>query len=405
MLAKLRKARASVPHSEKGPSSKKKKVILAVLAVLAVSCLGYYLQARGKIATDDAFVDGRVYAITPRVGGYVDQVPVEDNQKVHEGDVLAVLDPTDYQVALAKARADLAAAESKLTALKLDVPLTLDQTSSKVAGAEAQLEMLYKNLDQLKKEEEAANEQSVQAKALLEQAQLDLKRYSALLDKNVLAQSDLDNARTKERTAQAALRQAEASADAINRKRAALEADAARLNAEIKLAGMGKEQADIKVKEAEAQQALVDLAREQVRQAELNLGYAKILAPADGYVTKKSVEAGRLVSAGQPLMTITPLAQDKLWITANYKETQLTRVHPGLKVEIEVDAYPGRILTGVVESLMAGTGAVFSLFPPENATGNYVKVVQRIPVKIVLDPGDYPPLRLGMSVVPTILTD
>jgi len=405
MLSRLRKSRVSAPNAENAPSSKKKKVILVILAVLAAGGFGYYLYNRGKISTDDAFVDGRVYAITPRVAGYVDEVTVEDNQKAHEGDVLVVLDPTDYQVALAKAKADLAAAESKLAALKLDVPLTLDQTSSKVDGAKAQLESLYKNLDQLKKEEEAADEQTAQAKALLEQAQLDLKRYSALLDKNVLAQADLDNARTRDRTALAALRQAEANADAVNRKRAALEADARRLTSEIKLAETGKDQADIKSKEAEAQEALVNLSKEQVRQAELNLSYTKILAPADGHVTKKSVEAGRLVSAGQPLMTITPLSQEKLWITANYKETQLTHVRPGQKVEIEVDAYPGRTFTGVVESIMAGTGAVFSLFPPENATGNYVKVVQRIPVKIALDPGDYPDLRLGMSVVPTIITD
>ena len=155
--------------------------------------------------------------------------------------------------------------------------------------------------------------------------------------------------------------------------------------------------------EVAAQEARVNLAREKVRKAELDLGYTRILAPATGHVTKKRIQAGQLVAAGQPVMALVPLHPEQLWVTANFKETQLTRVRPGLRVSVEVDAFPGLDLTGRVESVMAGTGAVFSLFPPENAMGNYVKVVQRIPVKIVLDPVNATgQLRLGMSVVPTI---
>jgi membrane fusion protein, multidrug efflux system len=405
MLAKLKKARPSAHGAEPNAPRKKKQAIAAALTLLALAAFGFYLHSRGRVSTDDAFMDGRTYAVTPRVSGYVESVRVDDNQKVSEGEVLVVLDPTDYQVALAKTKADLAAAESKLAALLLDVPLTLDQTSSKVAGAKAQLASLYKNLDQLKNEEEAARQETAQAQALLEQAKLDLTRYASLRSREVLAQADMDGAQTRERTAEAEKRQAVAKAEAAKRKRDALLADVERLNAEIRLAASGKDQAGIKAKEAEAQQALVNLAREQVRQAELNLQYATIKSPVDGFVTKRAVEEGRLVAAGQPLLVITPLASEKLWITANYKETQLTDVRPGQAVEVKVDAFPDHDFTGRVESIMAGTGSVFSLFPPENATGNYVKVVQRIPVKITLDKGDYPDLRLGMSVEPTILTD
>ena len=164
--------------------------------------------------------------------------------------------------------------------------------------------------------------------------------------------------------------------------------------------------ADIKDLEVAAQEARVELARERVRKAELDLGYTRILAPAKGHVTKKKIQAGQLVDAGQPLMALVPLDPGELWVTANFKETQLARVRPGQKVDLEVDTFPGREFSGRVESVMAGTGAVFSLFPPENAMGNYVKVVQRIPVKIALDPvNGTQQLRLGMSVVPTIHLD
>jgi len=203
----------------------------------------------------------------------------------------------------------------------------------------------------------------------------------------------------------AQLRAAKARLEAVRKQRASQEAEIRSREADIALAKTGNEQAEIKAKETDAQMAKVALAEAQVKEAELNLSYTTIRAPADGYVTRKKIEAGQFVSAGQELFTVVPTRPPNIWITANFKETDLTHVHPGQPVEISVDMYPGLKIKGKVDSLMAGTGAAFSLFPPENATGNFVKVVQRIPVKITLDDTDkkaLPPLRVGMSVVPTI---
>ena len=394
-------------HKPEGQPSKKKTLLFGVVAALAVVSLGYYLYARGRVSTDDAFVDGRVHPITPRVSGYVNAVPVEDNQLVAPGDVLVVLDPTDYEVTLAQAKADLAAAESQLAAQELGVPLQLSQTDSRVTSAKAQLESEQRSLEQAAKERDAAIQAADEIKSQLDQDQLDHARISELRGKNVVSQSDLDAIENKRRGHEAALRAARARADAANRRLESITADIKRLRSEIALAATGQEQAVIQDKEAAAQRAKVDLAREKVRQAELNLSYTKIVAPVAGHVTKKQIESGRLVAAGQALMTVVPLDAKDLWVTANYKETQLKDVQPGQKAIIEVDTYPGREITGTVDSIMAGTGAVFSLFPSENASGNYVKIVQRIPVKIVFDKenGELPNLRLGMSVVPTIRTN
>ena len=394
-------------HKPEGqPADRKKRVLVLAVAAVALLSLGYYLYARGKVSTDDAFVDGRIHPITPRVAGYVDEAPVEDNQLVAAGDVLAVLDPTDYEVALAQARADLAAAESQLAAQELGVPLQRSQTSSKVTGARAQLESEQRSLDQAVKERDAADQLVAQIQAQLDLDKLDYARISQLRHKDVVSQSDLDNIENKRRGHEAELRAAQAKAAAAARGLESIQADIKRLRSQIDLAKTGEEQAVSQTKEAAAQQARVELAKEKVRQAELNLGYTRIVAPVAGHVTKKQIESGRLVSAGQSLMTIVPLDADELWVTANYKETQLKNVHPGQRVTMEVDTYPDREITGKVDSIMAGTGAVFSLFPSENASGNYVKIVQRIPVKIVFDKenGALPKLRLGMSVVPTIHT-
>ncbi|MHC1712286.1 MAG: HlyD family secretion protein [Solidesulfovibrio sp.] len=393
-------------HKPEGPPSRKKSIIILAVAAIAVIGLGYYLYARGKVSTDDAFVDGRVHPITPRVAGYVNAVPVEDNQLVKAGDVLVVLDPTDYEVALAQAKADLAAAESQLTAQELGVPLQLSQTSSKVTSAKAQLESQQRSFDQAAKQRDAAEQDAAQINAQLDQDKLDFARIKALRSKDAVSQSDLDTIENKRRGHEAQLRAAQATAEAAGRRLESITADIKRLRSEITLAETGQEQAVIQDKEAAAQRAKVDLAREKVRQAELNLSYTRIISPVVGHVTKKQIESGRLVSAGQSLMTVVPLDPGELWITANFKETQLKDVHPGQKVSMEVDTYPGREITGTVDSIMAGTGSVFSLFPTENASGNYVKIVQRIPVKIVFDKenGQLPNMRLGMSVVPTIHT-
>ncbi|WP_300164574.1 HlyD family secretion protein [Solidesulfovibrio sp.] len=394
-------------HKPEGPPSKRKRLALAAAAVAVLAGFGYYLYTRGLISTDDAFVDGRVHPITPRVAGYVNEVPVTDNQLVAPGDVLVALDPTDYAVALAQARADLAAAEAQLAAQDLGVPLQLSQTTSRVDSAKAQLESQQRGLEQAVKERDAADQLTAQIQAQLDQDKLDYARISQLRHKDVVAQSDLDNIENKRRGHEAELRAAQAKAAAAARGVESIMADIKRLRSQIDLARTGEDQAVIQTKEVAAQRAKVELAREKVRQAELNLDYTRIVAPVAGHVTKKQIESGRLVAAGQALMTVVPLDADELWVTANYKETQLKNVHPGQRVTMEVDTYPGREIAGKVDSIMAGTGAVFSLFPTENATGNYVKIVQRIPVKIVFDKenGERPKLRLGMSVEPTIHAD
>ena len=394
-------------HKPEGQPTSKKRLLVLAAAAIVVCGLGYYLYTRGSISTDDAFIDGKVHPITPRVAGYVNAVPVTDNQLVAAGDVLVVLDPTDYQVALAQAKADLASAEAQLTAQELGVPLQLSQTSSKVTGARAQLESEQRSYDQAVKERDAAKQQVNEAEAQVDQDKLDYDRTNRLRHQDVVSQSDLDAIENKRRGHEAILRAARAKADAADRRLESITADIKRLRSAIVLAQTGQEQAVIQDKEAAAQRAKVDLAREKVRQAELNLAYTRIVSPVAGHVTKKQIESGRLVAAGQALMTVVPLDPGELWVTANYKETQLRDVRPGQKVTMEVDTYPGREISGTVDSIMAGTGAVFSLFPTENASGNYVKIVQRIPVKIVFDKGNgaLPNLRLGMSVVPTIHTN
>ncbi len=402
MIAFLRK---KISHKER-PFLGKKKLLVAALAVVVIGLAVFWSLTRYRVSTDDAFVDGHIHQVSPRISGFVTEVLVEDNQVVEAGQTLAVLDPTDYKVALAQAKADLASAKSTLVGQQLGVPLELNQTSSRVASAKAQLASLLKTLNQLRKEGEAARKVVAQNQADFEQARLDLERYDSLRAREVVAQADLDTARTRYRTTQAVVQQNQARSVALDHNLASTEAQVARLQAEIDLAVTGESQAVIMSKDAEAQAARVDLAQERLRQAELNLQYTKIHAPVAGQVTRKLVETGQYVAAGQPLLAVVPMAAKDLWITANFKESQLTDMRPGQEAVITVDTYPDLEIRGKVESIMAGTGSVFTLFPPENAAGNYVKVVQRIPVRIVFDPGtrDLPPLRLGMSVVPTVLT-
>lgn len=382
-----------------GRVGRKRFIMLAVLLALAAFGVVQYVRSMGRVTTDDAFVDGRIYQITPRVDGYIVEDLVEDNQLVEEEQPLMVLDPVGYEVGVAQARADLAAAEAQLASLRKSVPLQVSQTEFQVTGARAQLDSLLRSLDQARMEEAAADQMVLQAEAELRNAELNFNRLSSLRQDGIIAQSVLDSSRAQVGAARDRAR-------AAGRNVASLSEDVARLRANIGLAQTGHEVASIKDLEVAAQEARVELARQKVRKAELDLGYTRILAPARGHVTKKKIQAGQIVAAGQPVMALVPLNPEQLWVTANFKETQLEKVRPGQRVTLVVDTFSGREFTGRVESVMAGTGAVFSLFPPENAMGNYVKVVQRIPVKIVLDPVNATePLRLGMSVVPTIHLD
>ena len=294
---------------------------------------------------------------------------------------LVKLDSSEYEVALAAAKATLAEAEAVLTTLQMGVPLELAQTEQRVRGARAQLDSMKKTLEMIGNEEEAAQQDLKRAKAENDLAQTDLRRMRALQKSGAVSKSSLDAATTKARSTYATVQAAEARRNIAAQRHASTLADMARLEANIALAATGEDQAKIQAKKVEAQKARIELARSQVHQAELNLEYTTIKAPVDGHVTRKQVQAGLMVSRGQPMMAVVPLEPGMLWVTANFKETQLTHVKPGQKVTIQVDSFPGKKLTGRVDSIMAGTGSVFSLFPPENASGNFVKVVQRIPVK------------------------
>jgi membrane fusion protein, multidrug efflux system len=383
------------------------KILILLMIVLLTVGAGYFWWTKGLVSTDDAYVDGRIFTLTPRVAGYVTQIGVEDNQQVTKGQTLVTLDPTEYEVALAEAKANIAEAEFTLASLELGVPLELCQTEQRVKGAQAELATLNNNLAVRQKEEEAAVQDVNRYTAEREKASIDLQRMTGLRKSSSVSQSSLDDAETRFASAAAQVGAAQARVQGAQNQIAALKSDMSRLVANVKLAETGEDQARIRARQVEAQKARVDLARTRVKQAELNLGYTVITSPTDGYVTRKKIEPGVMVSRGQLLFAVVPLTPEDTWVTANYKETQLTRVKAGQRATIEVDTFPGMKLTGIVDSIMSGTGAVFSLFPPENATGNFVKVVQRIPVKIRIDNnsmGRLPVLRMGMSVISTIDT-
>jgi membrane fusion protein, multidrug efflux system len=385
----------------------KRRIIVIIVVLAAIGGLIYYLVNRGKVSTDDAYVDGHIYSITPRVAGYVTAVPVSDNQEVKKGQILVKLDPIPFETALSEAKASLAEAEATLASLDLGVPLELNQTAHRVSAAEADLNGLRQSINAASDQEASADQEFKKAEADKEQAGLDLKRMEELIKTKAVSQSTLDKAKTAYDAASAKASSVKATRDSLNRQAASLESGLARQTANIKLAATGRESAEIKSNQVKAQQAKVELAKARLKEAELDLSYAELTAPADGFVTKKGIEQGVMVAKGQALMAVVPLNPEDLWITANYKETQLTDVKPGQSVDIKVDTYSGITIKGKVDSIMSGTGAAFSLFPPENATGNFVKVVQRVPVKITIKPenaGTLPALRIGMSVIPTIKT-
>jgi len=346
--------------------------MLFALIILAAICLLFYLHYESThLSTDDAFVDGRVHIIAPRVSGPVVKLCVEDNQVVKTGDVLVEIDPRDYQVSLQQAQALLEQERSKLESTRVEIETARSQQVEATANLETARAVVVLN------------------EATLAQAKRDAVRAEALWKGGSATDVQHEQALTARDTAEAQL--------------TASQATVRQLEAALLTRGA---QEKLTEKAVPTQEALVRQREAAVATAALALSYTKITAPADGLITRRSVEVGNQVQPGQALMSVVPLDLSELWITANYKETQLNKMRPGQKVRIRVDAYPGLRLEGRVETLMAGTGSVFSLFPAENATGNFVKVVQRVPVKIVIVSGADPdrPLRLGMSVIPTVLT-
>lgn len=382
---------------------KKAAIILVGLGIIGlVVGILWYQYSQTHISTDDAYVAGSVYSLSFRVPGTVAKVTVHDNQLVEAGQVIAVLDPTDYEVSYKQALATLESIKARWASAQLAVPLESEQTSARVNESVAGMGAYQKNLLEVREHLRRAQEETKSLKAVLNKAILDRDRFDSLFKSHAVSKQQLDEALTQFQVAEARYNASLAGQQALLRTIESGQEQINRAEAQVVMARTGTQTVKIREQSVKAAKAELVLAEARLEQARLQLDYTKLKAPARGHITKKNIEVGNQIQAGQPLMALVPL--ENLWIVANYKETQLTRVKPGQKVSIEVDSYSGGPLRGRVESIMAGTGAAFSLFPPENATGNFVKIVQRIPVKIVLDQDqkDLPPLRIGMSVIPTI---
>ncbi|GAB4484333.1 MAG: HlyD family secretion protein [Thermodesulfovibrionales bacterium] len=357
--------------AENSGNGKRKKAALAVFTVLTIiglaATFAYVRYKDTHITTDDAFVEANIHVIAAKVPGTVAAVAVTDNQLVKKGDLLLEIDPKDYEVRTSEAAAAQAAERAKLGEVREGIAVVRKQA----AELEAQLRTARANL-------------AVQ-EANLRQADADLKRAERLLAKEAISRERFEKTKTGYDVSVAAL---QAARDQVSQAEAAIETNAAVLRRTESSAA--------------AQTSQVNQRAAVLKAAELQQGYTRIYAPADGYVTKKSVQPGNQIQAGQPLMALVPL--EEIWVVANYKETQLKKIRPGQSVDVYVDTF-GKTYRGRVDSIMAGTGAVFSLFPPENATGNFVKVVQRVPVKIVFEKGQDTEhrLRVGMSVEPTVI--
>ena len=398
------------------PRSRALAVVLGGGLILALVVAGFWLHYRYRVSTDDAQVDGDIFPISAKVFGTVLDVPVKDNQPVKAGDVLVRIDPRDLQAKVDQQKAALALAQSQAHAAQVTVPLTRDTTHSGTSGmsaglnaAEAQVAQADAAVGQAATDHAIARSNLAAAEANNEKAQADLARMRPLVAKAEISQQQFDSYTAAAKVTAAQLKAAQDrvqwSEQGIATARAAAAAARARvqqMKAEVAQSTAGERQVLVSSAQAVSAGARVEEARANLAAAELNLSYTTIIAPADGVVTKKSVEPGQIVQPGQALLAIIPLKN--VWVTANFKETQLAKVHPGQPAEIDVDMY-GRIIAGKVDSIAGGTGARMSLLPPENATGNFVKVVERIPVKIVFDSlPDGVVLRPGMNVDATIIT-
>jgi membrane fusion protein (multidrug efflux system) len=379
------------------------KILLAAAAVLlvaAAAAMGYHFFA-GSESTDDAQIDGYVNPISSRISGYITNVYVDDNQYVKAGTLLAQIDPTDYEVALGSAQATLANDRATADASQVNIPITSVNTTSTMASAEADVDNSRAGISAAEKALAGARAALVQAQANNAKAQDDVKRYKPLVDKQEIPEQlytqAVETANATAAYVDVAAANVQADQDAVTQAQGKFNQAVAALES----ARTGPQQVRIQQSHALAATALADKSNRAVEQAQLNLNYTRIVAPVDGLVAKRSVQVGQYVVPGQQLLAVIPL--DDIWVTANFKETQLKNVRPGERVQIFVDAYD-RDYSGHVESIAGGTGAIFSLLPPENATGNYVKVVQRVPVRLRFDPGQDSEHRLrpGLSVVPKV---
>lgn len=395
-----------------------KWIIPAALIVLAgLAWLAWQVFFAGRETTDDAQIQGHVNPVSAKVGGPVIAVNVEDNQSVNQNDLLVQIDPRDYRIALERAQADLAAAQSGARAAQTNVPITATTTSSRIVTAQAGVVAAKANGAAARKEVDVAHAQVVAAQARVQEARAnyervarDLERMKQLIARDEISQQQYDAAIAADVAARATWDAARAAAFQAEQQVVVAETHVAQA-----AAGVGQAEAalnaaqtaphEVTASRAQASQASsrTEQAQTAVAQAELNLSYTSVKAPVRGEVANKSVETGQVIQPSQPLLALVPL--EDVWVVANFKETQLKNMRPGQRAKARVDAYGGKEYQGHVDSIAGATGARFSVLPPENATGNYVKVVQRVPVKIVFETGQDPNhvLRPGMSVEAIVL--
>lgn len=376
-------------------------IIGGIVLVVAGFFLWRYLTSYES--TDDAQVDGHLNAISARVSGHVEKLLVEDNQYVQAGTPLVQIDPRDYQVAVDRAKAYYADALATAQAAQVNVPITSVSSISQESSAQADVENNRAGIAAARQQYDAANAQLAQAEANNVKAQADLVRYKQLVDKQEISQQQYDQAVATARASAAAVDAARASASAARQQVNQAQAKLAQAEANLRAARTAPQQIAMTRSRFQSAQATTERYRSELEQAELNLQYALIVAPISGIVTNRTVEVGQNVQIGQELMKIINL--DDIWVTANFKETQLRNMRVGQPVTIHVDSN-AKDYKGHLQSIAGASGAISSLLPPENATGNYVKVVQRIPVKITFDPGETKEhiLRPGMSVEPKVWT-
>jgi membrane fusion protein, multidrug efflux system len=377
------------------------RLLLVVAAIVLL--VGAFLAWRyfsSYESTDDAEVDGHLMPLSSRISGYVLKVNVDDNQEVKAGDVLVEIDPRDYQVAVDQARADAANAAATARSWGIDVPVTHVNTTSQISTSEADITNAQAGIAVAQQQLDAARAQLLQAQANDVKAQNDLVRYKQLVEKQEISQQLYDQAVAAAAASSATVAASKSDVAASEHQVAQAQARLLQAQASWRYSQTGPQQVASTRNRAQAAAALAREKEAVLEQKELDLSYTKLTAPVNG-VVMKNVEVGMNVQPGQQLLTIVPL--DDIWVTANFKETQLKWMKPGQRAEIKADVN-GRTYKGHVDSIAGSSGSRLSLLPPENATGNYVKVVQRVPVKIVLEPGENKDhsLRLGMSVEPKV---
>lgn len=392
--------------------------LLAIaLSIAGAVGYGYWKRSTAWETTDDAQIDGRIYAISPKVGGSVTKINVNDNQHVEAGAILAEIDQRDYQVAVDQAKAALAEAEAEAAASRTAVPIISATSTNQFSSAQASVEEARANVSTAEKHVDEAQARLRTAEAMVRQAKAnadratkDLQRFSMLVAKEEISRQQFDSASA---AADATKAQVEANEAQMDEARQTIrvaqdqvaEQKARLVRAESEVRGANTAPQQVSASEARSRSAAAKALSKKadLEQAQLNLEYTVLRAPVSGIVSQRNVEVGQIVQVGQPLMAVVPL--NDIWVIANFKESQLAKIHVGQKATVSVDAFGGDSFNGHVDSIAAATGARFSLLPPENATGNYVKVVQRVPVKIVFEEGQNPErvLRPGMSVVPKVM--